>query len=571
MALTVKEGRAVRGAEIIIERPDGTRRHVVPYPDPLFDAAGEVTGAVNMLVDITDRKRAEAVLRQNEALFSILIEQAPLGVYVVDAQFRLQQINSIAMPAFANVRPLAGRDFSEVMNILWGPEIGGELARIFRHTLETGDRYISPPFAERRQDIGVERAYDWETQRVTLPDGQHGVVCYFTDVTERRRVEAALQEAKDAAEAANSSKDRFLAVLSHELRTPLTPVLMAAGALEHDPGLRPDVREDLAMIKRNIELETKLIDDLLDLNRITSGKLPLNLEPLDLNAAVRDVCDICRQALHDRGIALELALDDRAGSVSADSARLRQVLWNVLKNAIKFTPEGGTVRLATQRLAGGFREVRIDDSGIGIPPEVLPRIFNAFEQGDSNITRQFGGLGLGLAICKALVDLHRGTIRAESAGLGHGSTFVIELPGAAPEALGKPAGDVSAEPEGTRRLRILLVEDHADTARILSRLLGRAGYAVITASDVAEAETVAKREAFDLLISDLGLPDGNGHEVIRRVGAHRIVPAIAMSGYGMDEDMRRSREAGFTEHLVKPVDVAHLIAAIKRVTAEREG
>lgn len=345
---------------------------------------------------------------------------------------------------------------------------------------------------------------------------------------------------------------------------------MAAGALEHDPDLRPDVREVLAMIKRNVELETKLIDDLLDLNRITSGKLPLYLEPLDLNAAVRDVCDICRPALHERGIALEMTLDDGAGSVSADSARLRQVLWNVLKNAIKFTSEEGIIRVTAQRLISGFCEVRVHDSGIGIPPEVLPRIFNAFEQGDANVTRRFGGLGLGLAICKALVDLHSGTIRAESAGSGHGSTFIIELPGAAPAALVKPADAASAGHQKTRQLRLLLVEDHADTARALSLLLGRAGYDVITASDVAGAAAAAEREPFDLLISDLGLPDGNGHDVIRRVRAHRIVPAIAMSGYGMDEDVRRSREAGFTEHLVKPIDVPQLITAIRRVTAERE-
>jgi two-component system CheB/CheR fusion protein len=405
---------------------------------------------------------------------------------------------------------------------------------------------------------------------VTLPDGSHGVVCYFTDITERRSAEAALQEAKEAAEAANSSKDRFLAVLSHELRTPLTPVLMTAAALEQDPSLSPEAREEMAMIKRNVELETKLIDDLLDLNRITSGKLPLNLDTLDLNTAVRDACAICGQGPREREIAVELDLDESAGAVLADSARLHQVLWNVLKNAIKFTPPRGTIRVTTRRLAGGFAEARVSDSGIGIPAEVLPRIFNAFEQGDASVTRQFGGLGLGLAISKALMDLHGGAIRAESAGAGLGSTFIIELPSAAPAALGKPAGAASSGEGKTRQLRLLLVEDHADTARTLGRLLRRAGYIVITASDVAGAEAAAEREPIDLLISDLGLPDGNGHEVIRRVRAHRIVPAIAMSGYGMDEDLRRSREAGFTEHLVKPVDMSLLLAAISRVTAERE-
>jgi PAS domain S-box-containing protein len=547
------------------------------YPEPMnmwleYRCYPSADGLTVYFHDVTARKEAQALLRQNEALFSGLIEQAPLGVYVVDGQFRLQQINPIAMPAFAGMQPLIGRDFSEVMEILWGPEVGAECVRIFRHTLETGERYISPRFSAKRYDLGVEQAYEWETQRVTLPDGRHGVVCYFTDITERRSAEAALQDAKDAAEAANSSKDRFLAVLSHELRTPLTPVLMTAAALEQDPRLLPEVREEMAMIKRNVELETKLIDDLLDLNRITSGKLPLNLDSLDLNTAVRDACAICRQGLQERQIALEMELDDAAGAVLADTARLHQVLWNVLKNAIKFTPSQGIIRVTTRPLAGRpFAEVRVSDSGIGIPADVLPRIFNAFEQGNANVTRQFGGLGLGLAISKALMDLHGGSIRAESAGAGHGSTFIIELPSSAPAALAKPAGALSVGEEKSRQLRLLLVEDHADTARTLSRLLRRAGYTVITASDLAGAAAAAEREPIDLLISDLGLPDGNGHEVIRRVRAHRIVPAIAMSGYGMDDDIRRSAEAGFVEHLIKPVAVPVLLAAIRRVTENRGG
>ncbi len=520
--------------------------------------------------DVTARKEAQALLRQNEALFTHLVEQAPLGVQVVDSQLRIQQINPIAMPAFAGVHPLIGRDLAEVVEQLWGPETGAECVRIFRQTLETGERYISPHFSAKRHDLGIEQTYEWETQRVTLPEGRHGVVCYFTDITQRRSAEAALQEAKDTAEAANSTKDRFLAVLSHELRTPLTPVLMTVAALEQDRSLSPEVREEMAMIKRNIELETKLIDDLLDLNRITSGKLPLHLDSLDLNTAVRDACAICGPGLGERGIQLELTLNDRAGAVLADCARLHQVLWNVLKNAIKFTPPQGTIRVSARPLSAKFSEVRVTDTGIGIPADVLPRIFNAFEQGDANVTRQFGGLGLGLAISKALMDLHGGSIRAESAGVGQGSTFIIELPSAMPAALAKPPGAVSMEEEKTRQLRLLLVEDHADTSRILSRLLKRAGYEVIVASDVASAAATAEREEIDLLISDLGLPDGNGHEVIRRVRKHRIVPAIAMSGYGMEEDLRRSRDAGFTEHLVKPVDVSLLLAAIKRVTAERE-
>jgi len=257
-------------------------------------------------------------------------------------------------------------------------------------------------------------------------------VCYFRDVTEHARSERALREAKDAAETANQSKDRFLALLSHELRTPLMPVMMAVGALEHDQDLRPDVREDLAMIKRNIELETKLIDDLLDLSRITSGKVELKIEAVDLNEAVRHVCAICRPQLVEQDVCLKTDLGINAGIITADPARLRQVLWNVLKNAVKFTPAQGTIRVSTARLDRDRCEVRVQDSGMGIPPDVLPRIFNAFEQGEAHITRRFGGLGLGLAISRALVELQGGTIRAESEGQSKGATFIVELPGRRP-------------------------------------------------------------------------------------------------------------------------------------------
>jgi CheY-like chemotaxis protein/two-component sensor histidine kinase len=379
-----------------------------------------------------------------------------------------------------------------------------------------------------------------------------------------------LREAKDAAEAANQSKDRFLAVLSHELRTPLTPVLMVAGALEHDPDLRADVREDIVMIKRNVELEIKLIDDLLDLSRITSGKVALKAESVDLNEAVRQVCGICQPQLAEHRVNLKVELDQDVCMISADPARLQQVLWNVLKNAIKFTPAEGIVSVKTARLDPERCEVRVQDSGIGIPADILPRIFNAFEQGDTHITKQFGGLGLGLAISRALVELHGGAIRAESEGQGRGATFIVELPGKAAAHTVEAPGADAADDRNAKRIRVLLVEDHADTARALARFLRAAGMVVVAAGDVTSAIAAAERESFDLVVSDLGLPDGDGYEIMRAIRARRVIPGIAMSGYGMDEDIRRSREAGFTEHLVKPIGLPQLISAIRRVTETRE-
>ena len=439
MARTLREGKAVRGEEIIIERPDGSRRHVLPYPDPIFDAEGRVTGAVNMLLDITERKHTETQLR----------------------------------------------------------------------------------------------------------------------------------EAKDTAELANKSKDRFLAVLSHELRTPLTPVLLTVAALESERDLRPDMREDLTMIKRNIELETKLIDDLLDLSRITSGKLALVIAAVDLNEIVRQVCTICAPQLREHSVFLEVELDESLGMVAADSARLQQVLWNVVKNAIKFTPAKGRIQMSTLRRDDGYCEVRVVDHGIGIPAESLPHVFNAFEQGGTNITRQFGGLGLGLAICKALMDLHHGVIRAESAGAGQGATFIIELPSKTMSTTARIRLAAPTQLPALPALRVLLVEDHVDTARVLSRLLARAGLIITHASDVDSAIAFSNSEMFDLLVSDVGLPDGSGYEVMRHVHETHGIPGIAMSGYGMEDDMRRSREAGFAEHLVKPIDQRELIAAIRRVAGKR--
>ena len=386
------------------------------------------------------------------------------------------------------------------------------------------------------------------------------------NVTERKKVERELEHAKEVAEAASRAKDTFLAVLSHELRTPLTPILMTAAVRERDPDLTQAIQAEMAMIRRNVELETKLIDDLLDLSRITSGKLSLQMEVLDLNTAVNQVCDICRSQIQEKGIELSFALDARIAPVDADASRLQQVLWNVLKNAAKFTPEGGSIHVCTGREVSRVL-VQIQDSGIGIAPELLPKIFDAFEQGDARVTRKFGGLGLGLAISKALVELHGGSIRVESPGVGEGCTVTIELPAATPQASDLLI-DRRNMPPSEQLLRLLIVEDHADTALLLKRLLEGSGFAVETAGSVAEALKAADSAHFDVLVSDLGLPDGTGCELMRQMRDRHPLKGIAMSGYGMEEDLRRSREAGFSEHLVKPVDISSLERAILNLVSQ---
>lgn len=391
-----------------------------------------------------------------------------------------------------------------------------------------------------------------------------GMLGVSQDITERKTTEATLKEAKETAEAANLAKDRFLAVLSHELRTPLTPALISVSDLESDPRIPTDIQDEISMIRRNIELETKLIDDLLDISRITSGKLSLRLEMVDLNEAVRQVCSICTPQVSEKAIRLEMKLQPDLGNVSADPARLQQILWNILKNAAKFTPENGVITVSTQRKENTLG-IEVTDSGMGIPTELLPHIFDAFEQGDEKITRQFGGLGLGLAITRALVEFHGGTIRASSQGAGNGATFSIDLPAGetipAPNT-SRPIPQPKAEPHSQR---LLLVEDHADTAKALSRLLMRSGFQVQTASNVASALILLSSEVFDVVVSDIGLPDQTGYDLMRQVREHHAVPGIAMSGFGMEEDIRRSRDAGFSEHLVKPITAARLEAAIRTV------
>jgi PAS domain S-box-containing protein len=538
------------------------------YPEPLNSwlechCYPSSEGLAVYFRDITDRKRAEEALREiaeryerQSRVFDTTLSAITDFAYIFDRGGRFVYANKALLDLWGlTLEAAVGKNF---FDLKYPDELAAKLQRQIQQVFRS------------REGLSDETPYEYIFSPVIAADGTVEAVAGSTrDITERKRTEAALIEARQAAEAANQTKDRFLAVLSHELRSPLTPMLMAVAALEHDSELRPVVREHLAMIKRNIQLETKLIDDLLDLSRITSGKVELDIEPIDLNETVRHVCGSCRSQMREKGIRLETELCHAAALIAADSARLQQVLCNVLINAIKFTPENGTIRITTGRRVGGRWEVRVQDNGIGISVEALPRIFDAFEQGGVKVTRQFGGLGLGLAISKSLVELLRGSIRAESAGLGQGSTFIVELPGAETETVGKAPDLAPAEDGKQSKMRLLLVEDHHDTARTISGLLRSAGFAVTTATDVATASAAANGGPFDVLVSDLGLPDGDGYEIMRRIRAIRSMPGIAMSGYGMNEDRRRSREAGFSEHLVKPIDLPQLIAAIRRVTDNR--
>ena len=385
-------------------------------------------------------------------------------------------------------------------------------------------------------------------------------------MAERRRIEEELQQQKSIVETANRTKDHFLAMLSHELRTPLTPVVSALESLETEPMQTEDSKSALAMIRRNIELETQLIDDLLDFTRIARDKMQLRFVPVDTHQAITNVVEICRAETRSKRLHVRLNLRAKSFHVTADAAKFQQIIWNLLKNAIKFTPEEGDIIISSDNLSETVFTFSVRDSGIGMEPEVMQRIFDPFEQGNRSFEHRFGGLGLGLAISKSLAQAHGGTLTAQSEGRDRGSTFIFSIPTLSPAEIPTVAGRVSSE-ASQHGLKILLVDDHEDTCAALEKLLVRRGHLVAATHNLRSAMEAAVRNKFDLLISDVALPDGTGLDLMMRLRAISNIPGIAISGFGNNGDIERSLQAGFSEHLIKPIKLEKLEAAIERAIA----
>jgi signal transduction histidine kinase len=453
------------------------------------------------------------------------------------------------------------------------------------------------PFIFVSGTLGEEIAIDSLKQGATdyvlkqrikrLPMAISRAVSEMRERARRQEAEIELRRAVEAAQAANKAKDYFFATLSHELRTPLNPVLAAASILEADPHVSGELRNYIEMIRRNAEIQARLIDDLLDLTRIAQRRIDLHLAPTDVHTTLRRTLEMCGEDLRRKSLHLSLDLAARQHWVTADPARLQQVFWNLVRNAIKYTPAHGSITVSTQnvghaaaapglppaqlalaqRLARPALLVSVRDSGIGFAPEFSHRIFNAFEQADATIARKYGGLGLGLAIAKAVLDAHHGEIDAHSDGPNSGATFIVALPVDAAPAKAPTNAPPPRPVAGP--LNILLVEDHLDTLDVMTRLLKSFGHKVTTAGSVADALAAAHAAPFDLIISDIGLPDGTGLEFLSRLRREKSgdAPAIALSGYGMEHDKQRCLDAGFLTHLTKPVDVARLQNAIREVLA----
>jgi signal transduction histidine kinase/ActR/RegA family two-component response regulator len=407
--------------------------------------------------------------------------------------------------------------------------------------------------------------------------------------------EERLRLALDAAEAANREKDQFLAIVSHELRTPLTPALAAAAMLEGDPTISTQMRKDLSVIRRNIEVEARLIDDLLDITRIVRGKLELRRQVIDVRSLLEHAMqNYCLDAAAKKEIRVSMKITAAQSHVFVDGSRMTQVFWNLLQNACKFTSTGGSIDVRVYNEDRPLRSpnvmspngdkdrlcqvvVEFADTGMGISPETLPKIFNAFEQGERSRGQGFGGLGLGLAISRAIIELHDGSISAASGGKGKGATFTVRLHCAKPAPTAETDRPVAAVSDtiARRAMHVLVVEDHPDTAEQFARLLRRAGHEVVCAGSIKEAQTCAsvtpgqdRACAFDILISDLDLPDGSGRELMRNLAQRYPIRGIVISGHGMKEDVDGSMQAGFSYHITKPVNWAELKAVIDKISDE---
>jgi len=725
MAVTLKTGQPVRGQEILIERPDGTRRNILPYPTPIRDSLGRVTGAVNLLLDITERNLAHMVAQRLAAI----VESSDDAIIGKDTNGIINSWNQGAERIF---KYKGNEVLGKPITILIPPdrqseEVGilerirrGEQVKHFETirkrkdgTLIDVSLTISPVkdangkiigaskiarnISERKRNERQQRAlfelvatmnaaptidvicsaaldaiiqcYNADRASVLLSDSEgvmrfrawrgisdeyrraveghspwkqdenpkavfindiakadlgqdlkttiekegicslafipityenrllgkfmiyfnthhsfthnelrpaHTIASQIAFAIERENVLQQLKRANDDLLAASRAKDNFLAALSHELRTPLNPVLLLASDAVNNRDLPPRVRTDFNTIRKNIEMEARLIDDLLDLTRIERGKIILEKKLVNLRSVIHDAVAQVREEMNQKQIMLDLQFKALQHTVLADAVRLQQIFWNLLKNAVKFTPEGGQITVET-----GLNEdtvfVKISDTGIGMTSQEISAIFTAFSQGNhsSDNGQRFGGLGLGLSISQKLAEFHSGKILAASDGRNKGSTFTVELPLATPAETGHNSTAQKLPenaPSGAtaRGIRILLVEDHEPTRTTLAGLLARRRYQVAEAATVAEARALAGKKSFDLLITDIGLPDGNGYDLMNELGKKNHLRGIALTGYGMEHDVARSENVGFDAHLTKPVRIQSLEAALENAVKRIE-
>ena len=506
------------------------------------------------------RRDNEQALRYRSEQHQTLLNGAPLGVYLVDADFRIREMNPVALPAFGDVPGgVIGRDFSEVIHIVWEKEYADEIVDIFRTTLATGEPYVMPERGEFRADRQVFEYYEWRLDRITLPDGRYGLVCYFRDISAHVHARLMLAHSERELREADRRKDEFLALLAHELRNPLAPIRTGLELLRLSGDRPATVRRMRTMMERQVGHMVRLIDDLLDVSRITSGKIVLQRVPTPIDELVQGAIDAQRAAIEAAGITFSVQLPDRPCVVDVDPTRFVQVLSNVLHNAVKFTPARGEIRVVAEAspLDSPQSEltIAVSDTGIGIPAQILPRVFDLFVQGEHAAGQQHSGLGIGLALARRLMEMHEGRIEARSEGPGRGSTFTISVPQSQRRAESSPARNEARHTNS----RVLIVDDNQDAANSMAMLVQALGGTAKTSYDAVSGLDALEEFRPDIVVLDIGMPGTDGYEMcqqIRRKPADRHIVVIALTGWGHPQDKQRALDVGFDAHLTKPVDPA---------------
>jgi PAS domain S-box-containing protein/excisionase family DNA binding protein len=571
-------GVIFNGLETRRRRKDGTLIDVSISTAPLRNASGEVTSVVALVTDITERKRAEAALRESEDRFRTVAETASDAIIMIDEQSTIVFINPAAESIFGYaVEEMSGKELTMLI-----PEY---LRHIHRQSLNryvlTGEKHTSwravelPGLRKDGREIPLELSFG-----EFIREGRHFFTGIARDISKRKELETALRLRAEELAEANRIKDEFLATLSHEMRTPLTSILGWAHLLQTgnlDAGV---AARGLEAIQRNAKSQAQLIEDLLDVSRVISGKLRLEVQPINLASVIEAAIDAVRPAADAKGVELTAMLD-RSPIVNGDPDRLQQVIWNLLSNSIKFTAATGRIELQLVR-APDAREAQIivKDTGIGISPDFLPHVFDRFRQADSTSTRNYGGLGLGLALVRHMVEMHGGHVRADSAGTGMGATFTVQLPVIASAGVAgrrapalrltdHPSTDDCVEQE-LKGLRVLIVDDEEDARDLVSTVLRQCGAETLQASSVGEALFAIEEERPDVLVCDIGMPGEDGYTLIGRVRALTLergggVPAVALTAYAREEDRRRALSAGFQVHVSKPIKPSQLVRVVARL------
>jgi PAS domain S-box-containing protein len=508
-------------------------------------------------------------LQQQKDLLSVTLTSIGDCVIVTDKEGRINFMNPVAEQVTGwSLQEAIGRETAEVFRIMNEESrapVESPVEKVMKHGVIVGLANHTLLVRKDGSEIPID---DSGAPIRDIHGGIRGVVLVFRDFSEHKKAERELRAAKTEAETANKAKDQFLAMLSHELRTPLAPVLATLNLWEASEDVPRSLQSDVQMLRRSIELEARIIDDLLDLTRIARGLLSFSPENTDVHSLIEFLVGLSQSEFQNKEMKVTLNLEASRHHVHTDAARLQQVLWNIVRNAIKFTEQGGAITVSTSNDGANKLMIAISDTGIGMTPETLSRLFVPFEQADPTRNRRYGGLGLGMAISGALVDLLEGELKAESPGLGKGSTFTVTFPTADPATT---EAEPDLAPRASRdKLHLLLVEDHIDTARALSRLLEHRGYKIKTATSVASGLEAAHRDAFDVFLFDLGLPDGTGVDLIEELRKTRKTPAVALTGFGMEEDIQRARRAGFDAHLTKPVNLQKLEVTIWQLLQDRK-